>query len=71
MLRRYRMWSNSGGAIPPREGRVAAKRPGGENPPYLAGFSPPPRFRADPPLAGRDETTRVAGDSSHTLGAAA
>jgi hypothetical protein len=38
----------------------ASERPGGEKSPLLAGFSPPPRFRADPPLAGREETARVA-----------
>ncbi len=34
---------DTGGLIPPREGRVRAKRGGGEKPPFLAGLSPPGR----------------------------
>jgi very-short-patch-repair endonuclease len=39
-----------GGAIPPRAGRVRAKRGGGEKPAFLAGLSPPGRsLRSRPP----------------------
>ena len=43
-----------GAAIPPREGRVRAKRGGGERPAFVTGFSPPDRFAATLPLPGRD-----------------
>ncbi len=45
---------------------MAAKRPGGERPARSGDFSPPPALRADPPLAGRDETTHVASVKSDT-----
>ena len=47
---------DTGGLIPPREGRVRAKRGGGEKPPFLTGLSPPGRSRGHPPLAGRERT---------------
>ena len=34
---------DAGGLIPPREGRVAPKAPGGEKHPFVAGLSPPGR----------------------------
>jgi hypothetical protein len=54
---------DSGSAIPPREGRVRAKRGGGEKSASVAGFSPPGRsltLASTLPRAGRDETAVVA-----------
>jgi penicillin-binding protein 1C len=61
---RNRTSRNSGGLIPPREGRVRAKRGGGEKPALDASSPHPARFARHPPLAGRDGTTRVAGTAA-------
>ncbi len=60
---------NIGGLIPPREGRVAAKPPGGEKSQILAGFSPPPRFARSLPSRGEGwhHPCRRRFSSQHTL----
>jgi hypothetical protein len=54
-----------GSAIPPREGRVDASEASGRvgRSRVYGRLLPTRRLRRHPPLAGRDETARVAGDS--------